>query len=554
MGEATVVLIWMVYAVTVAGLVAGAAHLLEREARARGRSGRWLWAVALVASCAALPWSWLWAGRAPVAGPDLQAIPVVPIQGFVPGVVAGLGRVASPWARVLDAPIRELWVLASGLLLIGFLVSAIRLARQARGWRQARLHGVGVRISHATGPAVVGILRPRIVLPSWVQEIPGFDVRLILRHEMEHLRAGDPPLMFGAFLLTVLFPWNPVLWWQLARMRAAVELDCDRRVVRGRSRVRQRRYGQLLVTVGSRVVAGAHRPALAAFAERTTSLERRIRTMLAHGSRATPKGLVLGGSLAALLLAGACLVPSPDRNEDTTAPDLDQAATPASQDAFTPFTRAPQLLNPEEVRRALADAYPDDLGDEGVTGETMLWLYVTTEGRVSDLRVDRSSASTALDRAAMSVADVMRYAPALNEDEPVAVWVKMPLSFIPDSRVDVSSVKQPVQSTSDIASQPVFTPYTVGPEITNRREVQRALESEYPPLLRDAGIGGTTKVWFFIDEQGTVRATRISESSGSDPLDEAALKVARTISFTPAKNRDKNVPVWVTFPITFQVR
>ncbi len=554
MGEATVVVIWMVYAVTVTGLVAGAAHLLEREARARGRSGRWIWAVALAVSCAALPSSWLWAGRAPVAAPDLQTIPVVPIPGFVPGVVAGLGRVASPWARLLDAPILGLWGLASGLLLIGFLVSAVRLARQAHRWRQARLHGVDVRISHGTGPAVVGILRPRIVLPSWVQEIPGSDVRLILRHELEHLKARDPLVMFGAFLLTVLFPWNPVLWWQLGRMRAAVELDCDRRVVRGRSRVRQRRYGELLMTVGSRVVAGAHRPALAAFAERTTSLERRIRTMLARGTRPSLKGLVLGGSLAALLLAGACLVPSPDRNADTTAPDLDTDAVPASQDEFTPFTQAPQLLNPEEVRRALADAYPDDLRDEGVTGATMLWLYVTTEGRVSDLRVDRSSGSTALDRAAMSVADVMRYAPALNRDQPVAVWVEVPLSFIPESPVDATPVEPSVRSTVDIADGPVFTPYTVGPEITNRLEVQRALESEYPPLLRDAGIGGTTKIWFFIDEQGQVRATRIAESSGSDPLDDAALEVAGMISFTPAKNRDKPVPVWVSFPITFQVR
>jgi outer membrane biosynthesis protein TonB len=34
--------------------------------------------------------------------------------------------------------------------------------------------------------------------------------------------------------------------------------------------------------------------------------------------------------------------------------------------------------------------------------------------------------------------------------------------------------------------------------------VQRALERNYPPLLRDAGIGGTPVVWFFIDENGRV--------------------------------------------------
>jgi protein TonB len=106
----------------------------------------------------------------------------------------------------------------------------------------------------------------------------------------------------------------------------------------------------------------------------------------------------------------------------------------------------------------------------------------------------------------------------------------------------------------DIGAQPTFTPYTVGPEITNRSDVQRALEREYPPLLRDAGIGGTVKVWFFIDENGRVQDTRVSESSGHTQLDEAALKVADMMRFTAALNRDKKVPVWVTFPITFQVR
>ena len=77
---------------------------------------------------------------------------------------------------------------------------------------------------------------------------------------------------------------------------------------------------------------------------------------------------------------------------------------------------------------------------------------------------------------------------------------------------------------------------------------------EYPPLLRDAGIGGTARVWFFIDENGRVQDTLIDSSSGHAQLDEAALKVADQMRFTAALNRDKKVPVWVAFPITFQVR
>ncbi|NNM05575.1 MAG: energy transducer TonB, partial [Gemmatimonadetes bacterium] len=97
-------------------------------------------------------------------------------------------------------------------------------------------------------------------------------------------------------------------------------------------------------------------------------------------------------------------------------------------------------------------------------------------------------------------------------------------------------------------------PYTVRPDITNRSDVARALEEEYPPVLRDAGVGGTVQVWFFIDENGKVQKTQVNRSSGHQALDEAALRVANEIEFTSALNEDKPVPVWISLPITFSVR
>jgi protein TonB len=109
-------------------------------------------------------------------------------------------------------------------------------------------------------------------------------------------------------------------------------------------------------------------------------------------------------------------------------------------------------------------------------------------------------------------------------------------------------------TTTDISAAPTFTPYTVRPDIKNRDEVARALEREYPPLLRDAGIGGTVQVWFFIDEEGRVQRTQVNESSGHKALDDAAIQVANIIEFTPALNRDKRVPVWISLPVTFTTR
>lgn len=109
-------------------------------------------------------------------------------------------------------------------------------------------------------------------------------------------------------------------------------------------------------------------------------------------------------------------------------------------------------------------------------------------------------------------------------------------------------------ANEDISRAPTFTPFTVPPRLQNTPDVQRALERNYPPLLRDAGIGGRVNVWFFIDTDGTVLKTQIAEASDYPAFNEAAISVANIMRFSPAQNRDKAVQVWVSLPISFSTR
>ncbi|HSJ30855.1 MAG TPA: TonB family protein [Longimicrobiales bacterium] len=106
----------------------------------------------------------------------------------------------------------------------------------------------------------------------------------------------------------------------------------------------------------------------------------------------------------------------------------------------------------------------------------------------------------------------------------------------------------------DLSAAPTFTPMTVRPELLNRDEVSRALQRNYPPLLRDAGISGSPTVHFFIDENGRVLRKLLSKPSGYPAMDEAAMSVADVMRFSPALNRDKKVPVWVEIPIQFNAK
>lgn len=118
----------------------------------------------------------------------------------------------------------------------------------------------------------------------------------------------------------------------------------------------------------------------------------------------------------------------------------------------------------------------------------------------------------------------------------------------------VDKLPPPPSDASKLGDKPVFTPFTVRPEIKNRREAVRIVERAYPKLLRDAGIGGNVNIWVFIDVNGKVKNAQVQKSSGNASLDNAALMAAQKFEFTPALNRDKRVSVWVAIPISFSVR
>jgi protein TonB len=75
----------------------------------------------------------------------------------------------------------------------------------------------------------------------------------------------------------------------------------------------------------------------------------------------------------------------------------------------------------------------------------------------------------------------------------------------------------------------------------------------YPDLARRAGIEGQTVVKALVDIDGSIMEVQILKSSGNQMLDEAALAAARLWKFTPAKQRDKVVRVYVSIPFNFRL-
>ena len=204
---------------------------------------------------------------------------------------------------VLDGSLRAAWLMFSGVVTLGFVASAIRVRLESRAWGSTEVDGVTVLVSENVGPAVIGALGSRIVMPRWALDFDTTARRLMLRHEQQHVAAGDPHFVLLGSTVLALMPWNAPLWFMAKRLRLAIEVDCDRRVLR-EDHCDVQTYGSLLVDVGRRkggvVYAGA------GFSWARSLLEHRILQMTARsgGRRRLRAGGLLVGSALVLLTAG----------------------------------------------------------------------------------------------------------------------------------------------------------------------------------------------------------------------------------------------------------
>jgi periplasmic protein TonB len=118
------------------------------------------------------------------------------------------------------------------------------------------------------------------------------------------------------------------------------------------------------------------------------------------------------------------------RPETLAAP---RSARPGRADpnvfSFTPMTVAPRLLNTEEVQRALQRNFPRQLQDAGIGGTVVVQFFIDERGMVLRRQLREPSSWPAFDQAALDVAAVMRFAPAINRDQKVPVWVEIPVVF-----------------------------------------------------------------------------------------------------------------------------
>ncbi|MHB1297582.1 MAG: M56 family metallopeptidase [Gemmatimonadaceae bacterium] len=290
------------YALVTSMVLAAGAWLVHGMLRSTVPVRRFVWADAMAAAVlllALVPLRLRQAAELPAAA-EVTAGWFAAATDAPVAVVTGAVRLLPDW---MSPALGWAWVLSSLITAAIFLSSYRRHRRRiARADREV-IGGRIVRVTERLGPAVVGIWRPDIVVPRWLLERPAAEQLLVVRHESSHVTVGDPLLLVAGCAAVAVMPWNPVMWYLLSRLRLAIELDCDQRVLSDGAPARD--YGSLLIDLTALLRRGGM--AAPAFACDPSHLERRllamtdtpIRTMNRRVRMLTAAGLTVLATLVA---------------------------------------------------------------------------------------------------------------------------------------------------------------------------------------------------------------------------------------------------------------
>ena len=196
------------------------------------------------------------------------------------------------------------WLIGLGAMLLYALVSYLRLRRRVSVSFCVREN---IYLCDAiSSPFILGVVKPRIYLPSGLDEVQRQNV---LSHERAHLARRDHWWKPLGFALLAVYWFNPVLWLAYALLCRDIELACDERVIRTMDESAVKTYSTVLLACSMPRKAVITCPL--AFGE--VGVKERVRNALRYKK---PAFWVIAASVAVCVVVAVCFLTNPRTDTD----------------------------------------------------------------------------------------------------------------------------------------------------------------------------------------------------------------------------------------------
>lgn len=268
---------------------------------------------------------------APARGLSVTSLQVVAAV-WITGAACGLGTVLLGMWRI-----RRLSVRARVLTHGRWRDQADDIEREYGIQPQVRL----MQSDHPTMLVTWGTIRPRILLPFAADRWADDRIRIVLCHELGHIRRRDWPILITANAMRWVYWFNPLAWIAYRALRQESEHACDDLVLD--SGVKAADYATHLLAVAREAARQRHIWSPASAIAHPSTLEGRVRAMLNDRLNRTP--LTLAGRLTAVSIAAAATLVIAGAGVAMSAAPIDTKAAPgiasASQASAFAAAKAP---------------------------------------------------------------------------------------------------------------------------------------------------------------------------------------------------------------------
>ena len=209
------------------------------------------------------------------------------------------------------------WIAGVVAMLTYGLISYVRIKRKVR--EAVRLEGNIMLCDNIASPFILGIIRPKIYVPSSVDEQ---DLFYVLAHESAHLKRRDHFWKPLGFLLLSVYWFNPVLWVAYILLCRDIELACDEKVIKELGTEAKKPYSTALVNCS--VSRKAITVCPLAFGE--VGVKKRVKTVLNYK---VPAFWIIVVALIVCVVVAVCFLTNPqsDDNNPTTNPNENSTTT-----------------------------------------------------------------------------------------------------------------------------------------------------------------------------------------------------------------------------------
>lgn len=196
------------------------------------------------------------------------------------------------------------WLIGLGAMLLYALVSYLRLRRRVSVSLCVREN---IYLCDAiSSPFILGVVKPRIYLPSGLDEVQRQNV---LSHERAHLTRRDHWWKPLGFVLLAVYWFNPVLWLAYTLLCRDIELACDERVIRTMDESAVKTYSTVLLACSMPRKAVITCPL--AFGE--VGVKERVKNALRYKK---PAFWVVAASVAVCVVVAVCFLTNPPTDTD----------------------------------------------------------------------------------------------------------------------------------------------------------------------------------------------------------------------------------------------